>query len=1159
MKVNKSLSRFIALVLSIALVLTMRPVAVSAETEGCTHEHNTECGYAEDVDCSHEHDKSCGRLTNSGKTLGESGDTMIVAAFDKLEDAILRQDFDLGGIQSKDEISLPDTLTGTDTDDNAVTIDGVTWQSAPDFNPEAAGTYRFSPKLSEEYEFAAGVTLPVIIVMLGTQTQDPPIIVAEFDELDEYTLYQGYDYGEITSQDDLILPDTLTGKVADGDPITIEGVIWQSDPEFDPAVSIAYPGYIFSPVLLQGYILAEGVTAPVISVIIRPEDGMPINPTAGADALVSTINTYSANNKGSRDGFTAVADGNTVTVTDNTDTGSPGVTGAANQLALTIDSGVTVVWKATISGSGITLISLSGTGTFEVASGGTITSGWGAISTSGKLEISGGTVISTAGATMLAPTIRAGSGSVVTVKSGAVTSDNYLGINVVSGAVAILQGGAVNGAHSEYNAAIGNSGKLYYLGNTSGNNGIYITSTGTAYYIGGNSVAARFTNNSGGNLIALDEPTVTDSSGTHNGSNPAASYVTASFPPQLDLSGANISITPASTPYTQVGNDIRFTADMNENIIVVVNGATIDNMTLDTFTASFKVYIDGLGENVSDNIAFENKAVTYGDTYTMAATINGNTSGFSYTYVGISGTTYPSSANAPTNAGIYRVTAIYSGANNETGIATATLTIERKPITGASVTTSQTYTYNGSFQSPNSSQLTVILDGQTLSGTYDYSVNALSNDINAGTASVTVRGEGNYTGTATGNYTINPKPITISNVTATDRDYNGTATVELTGGTLSGVITGDSANVGFTLGGGTMSDATAGSSKSVTTSITLTGSAAGNYTLTPPTGITVNISRKSVTINGLTAGNKVYDGNAAATVNGTATLSDNYDGANLTISEGTAAFDSAGAGTGKTVTFSNYSLDGSAADNYTLSAQPTSVTANITQKELTITGFNITKVYDGYNTVTGLGTLTFSGLVNGETANVDTTGVTATYAATTVGTHNITFSSNFGMTGGTATASNYMITQPANITGTITKTFQTPLTIDDPGPKTYSSGGTFQLSTQGGSGTGAVTYTVTSGTDVISITGITVTILKVGTATVTATRAGDNDYEPTTSAPNDYRQQGHRQLWHGGGAKRDLYPHADAGKHYAPVRLCVGRARHAVERGRQSELLSHIY
>lgn len=77
---------------------------------------------------------------------------------------------------------------------------------------------------------------------------------------------------------------------------------------------------------------------------------------------------------------------------------------------------------------------------------------------------------------------------------------------------------------------------------------------------------------------------------------------------------------------------------------------------------------------------------------------------------------------------------------------------------------------------------------------------------------------------------------------------------------------------------------------------------------------------------------------------------------------------------------------------------------------------------------------------------------------------------------------------------------QSALSINDPGAKTYGDAD-FTLSTTGGSGSGAVTYATTGGSDVIRITGNTVTILKAGTATITATKAGDDDYIAQTSEP----------------------------------------------------------
>jgi len=90
--------------------------------------------------------------------------------------------------------------------------------------------------------------------------------------------------------------------------------------------------------------------------------------------------------------------------------------------------------------------------------------------------------------------------------------------------------------------------------------------------------------------------------------------------------------------------------------------------------------------------------------------------------------------------------------------------------------------------------------------------------------------------------------------------------------------------------------------------------------------------------------------------------------------------------------------------------------------ELTITGFAITKPYDGTTAFEGenFGELKFAGLQNGETASVSTTGVKATFAGTTSGEHGITFAGEFGMTGGTADPANYIIIHPTDITGIIT-------------------------------------------------------------------------------------------------------------------------------------------
>jgi len=113
-----------------------------------------------------------------------------------------------------------------------------------------------------------------------------------------------------------------------------------------------------------------------------------------AEQLKTTIESFSSGT-GS---LTATVDGNTVTVTGSK-------TGVAPSLTLNIDSDVSVIWKATITGNynsfNFGTIRLSGTGSFEVQSGGTVsaTSPTSSISAyaiynvgAGMVNISGGTV-----------------------------------------------------------------------------------------------------------------------------------------------------------------------------------------------------------------------------------------------------------------------------------------------------------------------------------------------------------------------------------------------------------------------------------------------------------------------------------------------------------------------------------------------------------------------------------------------------------------------------------------------------------------------------------------------------------------------------------------------------------------------------------------------
>ena len=98
--------------------------------------------------------------------------------------------------------------------------------------------------------------------------------------------------------------------------------------------------------------------------------------------------------------------------------------------------------------------------------------------------------------------------------------------------------------------------------------------------------------------------------------------------------------------------------------------------------------------------------------------------------------------------------------------------IEGAPIKDANVTMSATtFIYDGKAKCPT---VTVILNNQTLSNNIDYKI-TYTNNINAGTASVTITGKGNYSGKIVKKFTINQINLSKAKITLskTKYSYNG--------------------------------------------------------------------------------------------------------------------------------------------------------------------------------------------------------------------------------------------------------------------------------------------------------------------------------------------------------------------------------------------------
>ena len=177
---------------------------------------------------------------------------------------------------------------------------------------------------------------------------------------------------------------------------------------------------------------------------------------------------------------------------------------------------------------------------------------------------------------------------------------------------------------------------------------------------------------------------------------------------------------------------------------------------------------------------------------------------------------------------------------------------------------------------------------------------------------------------------ITPKDITVSGITARDREYNGSAAAELAYSdvTFAGLVEGDTLTV--TAATGAFEDKNVGDDKPVSIfEIILDGEDARNYTVSQPAGVTATISPKNVTITGAVAANKTYDGSTAATVTDPGTVEGAIPGDIVTVQAGAAQFTSADAGEDIRVTFTGFTLTGADAGNYILSAQPADGMADI--------------------------------------------------------------------------------------------------------------------------------------------------------------------------------------------------------------------------------------
>ena len=116
------------------------------------------------------------------------------------------------------------------------------------------------------------------------------------------------------------------------------------------------------------------------------------------------------------------------------------------------------------------------------------------------------------------------------------------------------------------------------------------------------------------------------------------------------------------------------------------------------------------------------------------------------------------------NINVGTATIIYTGKNNYTGEIRKNFKITEASITDDMIANISSVTYNTRAHTP---EVTVAISGRTLEADKDYTVSYASN-INAGTATVTVTGKGNFTGTASKTFTINKAGLTLNPCTISE-------------------------------------------------------------------------------------------------------------------------------------------------------------------------------------------------------------------------------------------------------------------------------------------------------------------------------------------------------------------------------------------------------
>lgn len=412
----------------------------------------------------------------------------------------------------------------------------------------------------------------------------------------------------------------------------------------------------------------------------------------------------------------------------------------------------------------------------------------------------------------------------------------------------------------------------------------------------------------------------------------------------------------------------------------------------------------------------------------------------------IEGVDYTVTCTDNVNVGIATVNVTGAGALADTGALSTTFNIVEASISSASVTVPDEQVYTGEELNP---MPVVTMDDKLLTLGTDYEITSYANNLDAGEATITVTGKGNYKDKASGTFEIKRAPLVVA-TGAASKAYDGTALTEATA-TITGLMHGETATV---VADGSQTEV--GSSNN-TYKLTWITAKAANYELDNQLGmLTVTENSDEVTITASSA-TKVYDGTALTSAGATAAglpagFTINARGCGSLVDVGETANPIA----------EGYMILNANGDDRTAcftNVKTVEGTLTVDRRPVVLTSASDVKTYDGFELTNDEVTVGGDGWVQGEGATYDVTG-----SRTVPGTSQNEFT--YVLDGGTK-AGNYEVT---TVFGTLTVTNRPegdrfPLMVTSMSGSSLYDGQKHELT-----GFEALAFNVVSGDDTFPVT-----------------------------------------------------------------------------------------